>query len=58
MRGDDGAPRHTAQIRLPPRGRTKLQFAREAKGDQDQVIEITALLVWKTGDNRTATVNW
>ncbi|MGA7264846.1 MAG: hypothetical protein WCA23_08400 [Stellaceae bacterium] len=50
--------RHTAQIRLPPRSRTKLQFAREAKGDQDQVIEITWLLVWKTGDIRTATVNW
>jgi hypothetical protein len=49
--------RHPAQIRLPRRGRTKLQFAREAKRDH-QVIEITALLVWKTGDNRTATVNW
>jgi hypothetical protein len=33
--------RHTAQIRLSPRSRTKLQFAREVKRDQDQIIEIT-----------------
>jgi hypothetical protein len=37
--------RHTKQIRLPLRGGGKLKFAREAKEDQDQVIESPGLWV-------------
>jgi hypothetical protein len=47
-----GRPR--GLLELPVAKRQRARRAREAKRDQDQVVEIPEFQVWETGDNRTA----